>query len=101
MFQRVEDLFCQTVRDARYFSNFLDAGLLQPLQPTHILQQHLATLRPHSLDSLKRAGALHFRPFFTMSGNRMIVRFIADVLDYVQSGRIRRQAKPLAFRFKE
>ncbi|STS91758.1 Uncharacterised protein [Klebsiella variicola] len=46
MFQRVEDLFCQTVRDARYFSNFLDAGLLQPLQPTHILQQHLATLRP-------------------------------------------------------
>ena len=62
MFQRVEDLFCQSVRDARYFSNFFDAGLL-PLQPTHILQQHLTTLRPHPLDSLKRAGALHFRPF--------------------------------------
>lgn len=33
MFQRVEDLFCQSVRDARYFGNFFDAGLLQPLQP--------------------------------------------------------------------
>lgn len=47
MFQRVEDLFCQSVRDARYFGNFFDAGLLQPLQSTHVLQQHLATLRPH------------------------------------------------------
>ena len=32
MFQRVEDLFCQTVRYTRYFSNFFDAGFLQALQ---------------------------------------------------------------------
>ena len=101
MFQRVEDLFCQSVRDARYFGNFFDAGLLQPLQSTHVLQQHLATLRPHPLDSLKRAGVLHFRPFFAMAGDCMIMRFIADMLDHVQSRRIRRQAKPLAFRLKE
>ncbi len=31
----------------------------------------------------------------------MIVRFIADMLDHVQGRRIRRQAKSLAFRFKE
>ncbi len=102
MFQRVEDLFCQTVRDARYFSNFLDAGLLAaPCSPPIYFSSIWRRFGPTPSIVSSELVLFTFARFFTMSGNRMIVRFIADVLDYVQSGRIRRQAKPLAFRFKE
>ena len=94
MFQRVEDLFCQSLRNTRHFCNFFDTCVTKALQTSHIFQQHLATLWPDTFDGLKRAGAFHFRPLFTMPANRMIVRFIADMLDNVQCRRIRRQASP-------
>ena len=101
MFQRVEDLFCQSLRNTRHFCNFFDTCITKALQTSHIFQQHLATLWPDTFDGLKRAGAFHLRPLFTMPANRMIVRFIADMLDNVQCRRIRRQTKALTFRLKE
>lgn len=83
MFQRVEDLFCQSLRNTRHFCNFFDTCITKTLQTSHIFQQHLATLWPDTFDGLKRAGTFHFCPLFTMPANRMIVRFIADMLDNV------------------
>lgn len=90
MFQRVEDLFCQSLRNTRHFCNFFNTRVTKPLQTAHIFQQHLPTLRPDTFNSLQRAGTFHLRPFFTVPANRMIVRFIADMLDNVQCRRIRR-----------
>ena len=86
MFQRVEDLFCQTVRYTRYFRNLFDAGLLQSLQTTHIFQQHLSAFWPHPFDGFQRAGAFYFCPFFTVAGNGVIVRLVANMLYDMQRG---------------
>ena len=101
MFQRVEDLFCQTVRYTRYFSNFFHAGFLQPLQTAHIFQQHLSAFWSDPFNGFQRAGAFYFCPFFTVAGNGVIVRLVANMLNHMQRGGIRRQAKALAFRFEE
>lgn len=101
MFQRVEDLFCQSLRNTRHFCNFFNTCVTKTLQTAHIFQQHLPTLRPNAFNGLKRAGTFHLRAFFPVSADRMIVRFIADMLYHMQCGRIRRQAKALSFRLKE
>lgn len=41
------------------------------------------------------------RPFLTVTTNRVIVRFIANMLDNMQRGRIWRQTESLTFRLKE
>ena len=81
MFQRVEDLFCQSVRYPRYLRNFFYTGFLQTLQTTHIFQQHLSAFRTNAVDRFKTTGTFHFCPYLAVPRDSMIVRLIANVLD--------------------
>ncbi|MNS83300.1 hypothetical protein D3C72_1170840 [compost metagenome] len=71
------------------------------MQSAHVLQQHLSTFWPDTLDCLKRTGVFHFRAFFTVSADGMVVRLITNMLDHMQRWGIRRQTKALTFRFEE
>ncbi len=64
MFQRVEDLFCQSLRNTRHFCNFFNARVTKTLQTAHIFQQHLPTFWSNALNGFQRAGTFHLRPFF-------------------------------------
>jgi hypothetical protein len=55
----------------------------------------------HAINGFKCTGVFHFRPFFTVTADRVIVRFIANMLDHVQRRGIRRQTEALTFRLEE
>ncbi len=72
MFQRPEDLFCQTLRNTRHFAISSTLALRKPCKPP-IYFTTFADVLARRLQWFPGNWYFDLRPFFTVPANRVIV----------------------------
>src|SRR5258706_16345140 len=85
------DLFRERTADAVHFGNFIDGSRLHALQAAEMREQLLPAPRSDAGNLGEHRGGARLAALGTMADDGEAVRLVADALDQVQAGVLRRQ----------